>query len=315
MNNKKMGSLIFNVGLSFALVIVTLFVFMSFHFGWFASNETVSANGMNISVDHDDTVATYYIYQYDTVTEKGSTSTTGQGGSTTPNTIANLNMSSYDTIFHERNKYNPVVIRIEISGTKVSETGTITVYLDRLVSLPNNGATPPSLALDGENDSKFGYFSSCIHFKALTTAESKLLNDHLGEDNADDLIWTHTTQGLADNPETEANEAAPAIVDITSNTGTTSFTSITSGTVEGDQGSRTYAKQAQLAFVITYGADNWVGTGDNRKLNVYLYLNYDEDLVSCAFSDSGMSLDNSDSLAQISLDLLDDLVRISAKHS
>ena len=284
--NSKMFSLMFNFGITLVLLLVTVFAFLSVHYGWFAKNETVTANGMNISIDYDDTVALYYVYKYDTVREVASKSSKIEGGSIQLNSITNLQLSSYDKIFLERNVNNPVIFRVEVSGTKLEKpSGTITVNLERTV---HNDATSTNLVREREVNGKnslFAYISSCVYFKSASMSSLK--------------------QYLQTNPENEHDLWKNAIIAFDSVSNTQRFISVE---VDGDN--RTYTKVEKLSFVIPYTSEDWI---DDDTLNVYIFMDYDPTFSNYAYADS--ELNPRDDLTKISLDIINDFVMVSAKHS
>lgn len=285
--NSKMFSLVFNFGITLVLLLVTVFAFLSVHYGWFAENRTVKGTGMNISIDYDDTVALYYVYKYDTVREVGSKSSKIEGGSIQLNSITNLQMLSYDKIFLERNVNNPVIFRVEVSGTKLEKpSGTITVYLERTV---HNDATSTNLCrtrvVDGKN-SLYAYISSCVYFKSASMSSLKQYLQATPDEDEHNL-WKKAIEGF----------------DSVSNT--QRFISVE---VDGDN--RTYTKVDKLSFEIPYTADDWI---DDDTLNVYILMDYDPTFSNYAYADS--ELNPRDDLTKISLDIINDFVMVSAKHS
>lgn len=284
--NSKMFSLMFNFGITLVLLLVTVFAFLSVHYGWFAENRTVKGTGMNISIDYDDTVALYYVYKYDTVREEASKSSKIEGGSIQLNSITNLQMLSYDKIFLDRNSKNPVIFRIQVSGTKLEKpSGSITINLQRTV---HEDATSTNLVrtrtVNGKN-SLYAYISSCVYFKSAALSTLK--------------------QYLQTNPEDENGLWENAITAFNSVSNNQKFIS-----VETTDGQRTYTKVESLSFEIPYTAEDWV---NDTTLNVYIYMNYDSEFANYAYADS--ELNPRDDLTKISLDLINDFVMINAKHS
>ena len=290
--NKKMQSLIFNFTVTLVLLVVTLFAFLSVHYGWFASNTVVTATGMNISIDRDDTEAYYYVYKYDTVREIGSKSSKiyeeeeGHGSNDVVlNSIANMSLSSYDMIFKDRNARTYVVFRVELTGTKLEREGTITLILKRNV----HSDTDTNTLVNEENNKKFAYISSCVSFKSAAKSSLKTY--------------------LQTNPENEDGLWKAAKTEFNSVSTTKSFMTINS---EGSD--YLYHKEDTLEFVIPYTDEDW----DGNKLYVYLFMDYNIDFITAVYdeymSGSGSSSSSGD-LSEISLALSNDFVQINAKHS
>lgn len=284
--NSKMFSLMFNFGITLVLLLVTVFAFLSVHYGWFAENRTVKGTGMNISIDYDDTVAIYYAYKYDTVRELGSMYSkiydeSTQTSYTQMNTISNLELLSYDMIFLERNANNPVIFRIDVTGEKVHQAGTVTIKLKR--STPD-GSSMDSLVLTNSENKKFAYISSCVYFKAsaLSTLQSYFGTD----DEPQNELWK---RGI-----TEFEGVSDTKRFVTAN-------------IEGN--TRTYTKVDELVFEVPYTASDWVGD----TLSVFIYMDYDPTYVDYAYQDSNKNVQSGE-LSEISLDLLNDFVMISSIH-
>ena len=292
----KLYSTIFSLMLSVVLVVIVCLAFGTISYGWFGKNNVVSGSSINISADFDDTIATYYVYKYDSVSESGSKYTINEENTAVLNSIDDLTMNSYDTIFIHRNELNHVIIRIQITGTKVTETGTITVSLDRDSLIENTNFT--SLVHSetvGNTEKQFAYITSCVYFKYAAISS---LNSYLLPNEDEDGLWR------------------AAITAFNSIENETMFTTKESEETVDEVTTRTYRKVDKLEFDINYNSSNWIDTdsdGVNDTLNIYLYMNYDIDFVNYAYSDSGIS--TSGSISQISLDLRNDFISIKSKHS
>ena len=281
--NSKMFSLMFNFGITLVLLLVTVFAFLSVHYGWFAENRTVKGNGMNISLDYDNTVAIYYAYKYDTVRELGSMHSKIDAETIQMNTIDNLELLSYDMIFLERNANNPVIFRIDVTGERVNRAGNITIKLKR--STPD-GSSMDSLVLTDENDSsrKFAYISSCVYFKASALSS---LQQYFGlNDESQNNLWSKGIEEFA-----RINEVKRFV------------------TATENGNTRTYTKVNELTFVVPYTASDWVGD----TLSVFIFMDYDIQYVDYAYQDSNKNA-HSGELTDISLDLDNDFVMISSMH-
>ena len=283
--NKKMQSLIFNFTVTLVLLVVTLFAFLSVHYGWFSNNRTVTATGMNISLDYDDTVALYWVYKYDTVRELGSKQSKQSATVTVDNTISNLELLTYDYIFIERNENNPVIFRIDMTGEKVNQTGTITVKLKR--STPD-GSTMNTL-VNSDDDGLFAYISSCVYFKASALST---LHQYFGDSNqAQNNLWKYGIEAFSHVSDSEIKR----------------FVTCTSG--DEHSTTRTYSKVDELTFSVTYTAEDWV----DNTLSFFIFMDYDPTYVDYTYLDSHKNAQSGD-LSSIALDLRNDFVMISSTH-
>ena len=281
-NKKLIKSTIVSLSASLALLIVVFLAYGSIAFGWFSSNKVVDLAGMNISVNADDTIATYYVYKYDTVVGLGSTSTTipdaqGSGTTTTPNLISRFTMHAYDTIFVSRNVYNYIVVRVEVSGFKVPEAGTLDINLNRI------------LHDDAVLDEKLNpYMSSCLYFKG---AASSTLNSYLNDDNN---VWVNA-KTVFDSNEIERKRLVSV----------TSTETVLVNEIETEV--RTYAKADSLTIPITYTQSDWV----DDKLNVYIFMDYDEVFVDYYIKEHRKTTSLTEG---VETELTNDFGTIAAKH-
>ena len=115
-------------------MVISFVMFLSsgFAFAWFSMNKRVNTNLFNIQVDKFDAQAEYTIYLFDS--KAGSVNYTGKNGDETDPKISALDVPFYDTIFKQRNKYTPVIIRIALSEIRLEE-GFVNIKIDRDASL------------------------------------------------------------------------------------------------------------------------------------------------------------------------------------
>ena len=303
--NSSIRSTVLTLIVSLIFLIVVGIAYMSITFGWFAKNEVVDAYGMNISVNHDDTVATYYIYKYDTARERASLQTEvvddNGNSSLVNNTISSLVINPFDTIFTSRNVYTPVVVRIEITGKMVKESGTINISLDRLA---HNDTTLSATYKDGlYNGTLNEYASSVLYFKGaakstLATVRDKdnnliSLTDNFTEENAN-VFW-------------EGYKTA-----FTNYSGDKKmFTTIDDDSVEKED--RTYTKIDEINIPVSYTSADWTldNEGNRDKLNIFFFMAYDETYVNYYVEEHKKTNSLTESL---STPINSDIVKISARH-
>ena len=118
-------------------------------FAWFASNEKVEAKGMAISLAEEKKVdVKMEVYRYDLEQQAGVKVDPNEDGS------YNLVMNTYDTIFDSLRQYNPLVIKLNISG-KFSNLKALSFIRDS--AMEGNGDSEKELSQ---------YLSSVIQLNA-----------------------------------------------------------------------------------------------------------------------------------------------------
>lgn len=244
----------------FALGVIIMFLNMSF--GWFAQNKQVSGHGMAVKVDRADARAEFLVYVYDAkdsdVHYTGqSVDKNGNAITFTPPTISNLDMQFHDTIFVQRNRYTPAVIRIRL--TELSEQwengGTVAVKLTRNTDIAAYGETEQgALALNE-------YFTSVMRF---TLAQDKTWKDDAAYTNGILNTYYNVDSALYTKIVTNENYS-PANSSAVFTTATVSGSTLTG-----------IEKSDSVTVKIPYTASDIVG----GELNIYLYVTYDTDLVA-----------------------------------
>ena len=293
-SKNKFLPFIISLGVNLIILIVVLLGFATISYGWFAKNYKTTAGGMNISVDFDDTVATYYTYKYNTVTESGSKYSKDENNQDVLNTITNLSMANYDTVFLERNKLNSIVIRISITGSKLQQNGTITINLERSNQEEFSTSTLAYTRVENNVTSNYAYISSCVHFKAAAISSN---NVYLGENENEDEIW---------------KQAKNVFENINAKT---LFISCEEEE-ENNETVRTYSVIDSISLDVNYTSADWIDTNDDNvvdTLNIYFFIDYDVDFVEYVYEDSGIN--ESGSISQITLSLINDFTRITVKHN
>ena len=177
--NKKTKKLI----IATSAVIFSLAASTTGTYAWFATNMSVSASGMSITVYVDDTLVEYSVYKYDIARD----------------TPVNINSSDaeifvlnqYDVVFKERNKYNPIYVEIEVTSLAIQSSSSLTFSLERDSNAPT---------MD-ENDYLSEYFSSITRYAVATNGaiqggihdSSDIQNTW---DNLNTVFYDRDTQGL-----------------------------------------------------------------------------------------------------------------------
>ena len=199
---------------------------------WFASNGDVTATGLTITASMDDTEIDCVIYKYETATDSPIILNSSDASS--------LALNQYDVVFKERNKYNPVYVKIELTSSSLDASGSITLYLDRDASYD---------AMD-EDDNLNTYSSSVTKYAvAGNSAHAGGIYDSTSVSNT----WDNLQSAFLDK-------------DVA---GTLTTQSFTSGSAHN------YSKVETLSFTLNYTSSDLIGD----TLIVYLYINYDSSLA------------------------------------
>ena len=115
-------------------------------YAWFLSVRQVSNTNSDFVVKADDTEATYTIYKYDTTSDAPV--------HLTENAVEDFALNQYDVVFKERNKYDPIYVAIEITGSNLGTSGSYILHL---------GRDTQYAAMDQDNNLN-SYFSSVTKY-------------------------------------------------------------------------------------------------------------------------------------------------------
>ena len=209
---KRQKASLINLGIMLVFSAIVL-IFSSV--AWFASNKEVESSAMSIRLLDDLVYGSPTIYNY-------SFNTTTQQYTAQP--CESLELMPYDAVFSSNNAYTYAVMRIELTGENLAQSGTIRFVLER--DTTNSNAAP--LGSD--------YVSSVMNFRFVTLSSFPTTA-------ADVLSAVYTAAG------------AQGVV-------TQTFVSNNS-------------KLSSLTFDVPYTAANW----DNNSLYVYMYVDYDAELI------------------------------------
>ena len=202
-NKSAKGKIVGSI-LAFSMSLVMV-VSVCLAYAWFAQNDRVGSNGIQITTTSEEINATYsayYIRNLDTkAVEKGSQYTN--------NGIATLDikMISYDLTFTSTNQYAPVVLRIEVYDmpSKYVPTGNQT----KTVSLVFERNSSVSFTSDDELDAYFSsigqigcYTNSTL---ALNASNQTLYDAIINQYRADNNIHKFTTYNQSTELYTKVN--------------------------------------------------------------------------------------------------------------
>ena len=132
MSKKNIASLIIKsitvVFLMFATVVASV--------AWLTNNKNVKNKDIQMGIHTEDAQATFYIYRYNIDTSEVDKITCAVTQDVV--TPMNLVFNQYDTVFVDRNKYTPMIIRVDVDSTNLGlasgETGTVSLNLIRSIA-------------------------------------------------------------------------------------------------------------------------------------------------------------------------------------
>ena len=230
---------------------------------WFSSNRDVDASRMQIATEYDDLTARCAVYLWDVDTEKG----VSQNEDST-NILLNQGKPflTYDTIFVERNRYNPVIVEITVTGERYqNKGGTLTVTVERAPdqvtpAYVDDAGSP--VAEQHSNDTDSFFFTSVMNFACGKVAFTQQASYGEASDafkSADDQIYQEAKAAFV-------TENSSKILEF--NNGVTPVNFI------DDSDPEDLKKKDSVSFAITYHAGDW----QSNELKVYLFINYDDEL-------------------------------------
>ena len=247
-------------------IVLILNMLVAASVAWFTLNRQTDVDEMGMALAVDDTTAVYRAYMFNINTGKG----TALDADKNPLDVTNLDLNQYDTIFRAQNRFTPALAKITLTrNTSMPESGTVIITINR----------EELAAQAGEGESLTAFSSSTIRFTGFTVPDHSdltiLNNKNLtDEEKADKLYTSLCTQERFDEIELYR--------------GNDYDHSQTFVTVEypenGDGTTHTHNKFTSIQVYVEYDEDDWyVDENDNgaTKLNVYLYISYDVQLIEC----------------------------------
>jgi hypothetical protein len=239
--------------LLFSVICLTLVIMMDPSFGWFSRNLETDGNGAETVLQAEDAVADYYAYIYDVkdiaVHYTGEGRTDDEGESIDP-TIENLDMQFHDTIFLQRNRYTPALIRIRLQDIRLDRRsgGTITLTLRRDTSIPEYTTENERMYLNE-------YLTSIMRFTLVQNDTWYNADAETIYTNADDALYTKIV--------TNENYAPAGSSEV--------FTT----TTKDGHVLTSVSKEDAITLSVDYSAAD----AEDGELDLYLYVTYDGTLT------------------------------------
>lgn len=252
------------------LLIVTIFLFVSSVYAWILFNDTVSNGNMNGGVEYDPIKATYEIYHKN---QEGTTllieGFPGDGDDP-------IEMHTYDSVFVQKNQYNPIIIRVIIESPDLldacqdgsSKTLTLSITKKTIAD-----------SVDGENNPVHGnawkdsfYFTSVMNFAAMVEPRNIVLTG-----NSETVYETIYHAGY-DNLFDPVSNTDPTPV---FKQGVTAKSFVKDANRPSNVAASTNDKSEEITLQVTYTKDDFriIDNTDVKKLVVYIAVNYDRELL------------------------------------
>ena len=238
-NKSLFGSLLGVTGLFFLVAMICVVYFGS-SFGWFSNNIKTTTTGMGVSTHTEDFNVKYTYFKYDIRESEVVTSAS----------LEEIEFNQYDLVFRSRNRYTPIVVRIEMTGSSLPSAGTITAKINR--------DTSKAVSVDDHGTMKMSNFFTSI-MRVTPYVGSALYNSNKDTqfNNIDSTTNFNAVRALKGNDAT---------------TGSKVFTTVTIP----DDTITNITKVNYLEIPIVYTSADFVTIDAVSTLVVYLYITYDE---------------------------------------
>ena len=250
---KLIGSFISTTLLGLFVVLV-IFVYLNSTYGWFANNRHVDGKNMQVSVEAAQAEAEYMVYLFDA--KKNGVRYTGDGEENDPK-IEDLKMQVHDIIFKSRNRYTPALYHIHLSEIKDefrTRDGVVSITFarDGTAALDTSSATPKLTQKT----------SSVLRFTLINNKGTSWLSSDPDPDVAAKYLFDTADAALYSKIVTSKNYSDTADLDLDSKVFVSSLNPL--------------AKNSTITLSVAYTAAQVAG----GELDLFVYLTYDEDLVS-----------------------------------
>ena len=277
MSKKNIASLV----IKSITVVFLMFATAIASFAWFTNNQNVKNKDIQMGIHSEDATATFYVYKYDIESEIETVDV--QTCVTTQNDVVPiiLDFNQYDTVFVDRNKYTPIVIRVDVESENLhlgaNETGSVSFTVIRNHNL---------------REANKYYTSDILRFTTVTPRNIQTTGSQYDVD---------LYKGFIDD-----------YYDDTKNATTVAAASLTNLSIIFSDDS-TSGSYEEIVITSSYTNSDLVllpGTGDEEdsyRLTVYLFLSYDETLINDY-------TENSIGFSSQELDFLNDLTLVNVKN-
>mgnify|MGYP003295951660 CR=1 FL=1 len=268
---------------TFCMCFFSLFSVGAAALAWFCCNKSVNG-GASVAPKIEDLHADYFVYKYNKDNE-GTDIDENAPVANTKLQIDGFTLNTYDTIFTYSNKFTPALIRIHLYGRDLPSvpsggSQSITVKINRDTSFVDEHAQDPEVLTTYK----------CITSVADFTAREAInYSSYIEDDNLDQI-----------------SDIDKFFEDVD-----TYFKSSSDTRVNFDNGDGT--KPASIGLETTYS--NVVSQNGINHAIIYVYVDYNLDLIENFTGNAGESLGSSDFLTAMDVVLANDLTSISVELS
>ena len=259
-----------NQPLIVSLLLITIFLFVSSVYAWILFNDSVSNSPMNGNTEYDPIKATYEIYYKD---QMGQT----QLREGFPRDEEDpFEMHTYDSVFVQKNEYNPVILRVIIESPDLLEaaqdnqTKTMTFQITKKTIADSVDENSQTIHGNAWKDSF--YFTSVISFAA--TLEPSTV-DLSGSDTQDmENIYAAGYSYFFD--VASANDPTPVFKN-----GITFVSFVKDSQRPQNVNPTNNDKSEVIELSVSYTKNDFREIDDSgvNKLVVYIAMNYDRELL------------------------------------
>ncbi len=249
-----------------ALLLVTIFLFVSSVFAWILFNDKVSNGDVNGGIEYDPIKATYEIYHKD---QEGTT----QLIVGFPNDGEDpIEMHTYDSVFVQKNQFNPIIVRIIIESPDLEDacqdgsTKTLTVSITKKTIADTQNA-------HGNAWKDSYYFSSVMNFAAMLEPRNLDLS---GSDQTDKDNIYHAGYDALFDPANGTIDPTPVFKN-----SVTAKSFVKDANRPQNVAATNSDKNEEITLTVQYTKDDFriIDNTDVKKLVIYVAINYDRELL------------------------------------
>ena len=259
-----------NSPLIVTLLLVTIFLFVSSVYAWILFNDSVQNGPMNGGVEYDPIKATYEIYYKD---QMGETNVRYGFPKEDEDPIE---MHTYDSVFVQKNEYNPLVVRVIIESEDLmteAESGgekTITIQLTKK-TIADSVVDNETVHGNAWKDSY--YFTSVMEFGIMKEPSNIDLS---GDDNSDMHNIYNAGYSAGFEPTNGTVDPTPVFK---SGITTTSFVKASARPENVAATNADKNEVISLSTTYTYSDFRTIDDSGVKKLVIYVLINYDRELM------------------------------------
>ena len=253
-----------------ALLLVTIFLFVSSVYAWILFNDKVSNGDLNGGIEYDPIKASYEIYYKD---QEGTTQL--MLGFPKENE-APIEMHTYDSVFVQKNQFNPIIVRIVIESPDLLEacqdgsTKTLTVSMTKRTIADSVDENDNPVHGNAWKDSY--YFTSVMNYAAMIEPRNIDLsgNDQSKRNNIYNTGYNALFEAVSNTDPTPVFKG-----------GITTKSFVKDANRPSDVTATNADKTEEITLQVSYTKDDFriIDNTDVKKLVIYVAINYDRELL------------------------------------